>query len=416
MSHTPAATTRRSVSSGLLVALVASVLTLILAAPASAAGPGVDPGLEQCLLNLHNQERTARGLHPLVPDPSLTEFARDWSWEMYDSRDFRHSDLSFPGSWWGRSENIYYSLGYPHDCQAAHAGFMNSSGHRANILRSSSDRVGVGIVFDGDSHNLMYVTVAFGDSDGSNGPAPGFDPPPSPCEGSCGGFAAVDAGGKWSLFGEVGADSPTEFYFGNPGDVPFMGDWNGNGTATPGLYRQSDGFVYLRDSNTQGIADHEFFFGNPGDVPIVGDWDGDGDDTVSIYRPSTGRIYIMNELGADGAGLGAADHSFSFGNVGDTPFVGDFNGNGKDSIGLYRQTTGYLYFRNSLSTGVADSEFYFGNPGDRIFAGDWDGDGTDSVAVYRPSQWHLYVKLANTPGAADWDSYLGEFVHVVSAR
>jgi len=49
------------------------------------------------------------------------------------------------------------------------------------------------------------------------------------------------------------------------------------------MYRESDGYVYLRNSNTQGIADIRSFFGNPGDIPIVGDFDADGCDT-SIYR------------------------------------------------------------------------------------------------------------------------------------
>ena len=40
-----------------------------------------------------------------------------------------------------------------------------------------------------------------------------------------------------------------------PGDVPFMGDWDCDGIDTPGLYRQSDGFVYLRNTNSQGVAD-----------------------------------------------------------------------------------------------------------------------------------------------------------------
>ncbi|MEZ5175722.1 MAG: CAP domain-containing protein [Acidimicrobiia bacterium] len=403
-------------NAAVLAMILALVMVVVAAGPAVAGGAAVDPGLEQCLLGLHNAERTARGLHPLIPEPSLTGYARDWSFEMYNSGDFRHSDLSFPGNWWGRSENISYSYGYGSQCQSHHDAFMNSPGHKANILRASSDRVGVGIVVDPADHDLTYVTVVFGDSDGSSGPAPIPPFPPSPCTGSCAGFAAVDAGGRWSVFDKVGDNTPNTFYFGNPGDVPFMGDWDGDGVATPGLYRQSDGFVYLRNSNTQGNADIEFYFGNPGDVPIAGDWDGDGDDTVSIYRPSEGRFYIVNELGVDGGGLGAADFSFMFGNVGDTPFVGDFNGNGRDSVGLHRASTGYSYFRYSLTTGVADRAFFYGNPGDRIMAGDWNGNGTDTVAVYRPSQWHLYVKLHNTPGAADWDAYLGQFKHVVSMR
>lgn len=82
------------------------------------------------------------------------------------------------------------------------------------------------------------------------------------------------------------------------GDFPFLGDWDCDGIETPGLYRQSDGFVYLRNSNSQGIADIRFLFGNPGDIPIAGDFDGDGCDTVSIYRPSEAWIYVINELGA----------------------------------------------------------------------------------------------------------------------
>ncbi|MGI9586542.1 MAG: TolB family protein, partial [Acidimicrobiia bacterium] len=74
-----------------------------------------------------------------------------------------------------------------------------------------------------------------------------------------------------------------EFFYGNPGDFPFVGDWNCDGVDTPGLYRQADGFVYLRNTNTQGNADVSFFFGDPGDVPLSGDFNGDGCDTVSIY-------------------------------------------------------------------------------------------------------------------------------------
>ena len=82
------------------------------------------------------------------------------------------------------------------------------------------------------------------------------------------------ATGVWSLRGAAGG--VTTFYYGDPGDVPFVGDWDCDGIDTPGLYRQSDGFVYLRNSNTQGIADIRFFFGNPGDIPMAGDFDNDG--------------------------------------------------------------------------------------------------------------------------------------------
>jgi len=238
-----------------------------------------------------------------------------------------------------------------------------------------------------------------------------------PCrEGPCDAIVTVDSGGLWSLWASLKkAPQVSSFYFGVPGDIPFMGDWDGDSVGTPGLYRQSDGFVYLRHSNTQGMADTDFYFGVAGDLPLVGDFNGDGRDTVSIWRASEARVYIMNELGADGGGLGAADYSFEFGNPGDQPFVGDFDGDGIDSVGLYRQTSGFVYFRNSLTTGVADLAFFYGDSGDSILAGDWDGDGDDTVAVYRPSTRRLYVNLENTNGAADWNGYVGSFAHVLVA-
>jgi len=233
---------------------------------------------------------------------------------------------------------------------------------------------------------------------------------------SCDTLVRVDPGGEWGLWDGLG-DAPevSTFYFGNPGDLPFMGDWNGDGVETPGLYRQSDGFVYLRNTNTQGNADREFFFGNPGDVPLAGDFNGDGHDTVSIWRPSEARIYVINDLGVDGGGLGAAEFSYLFGSPGDTPFVGDFDGDGVDTVGLYRPSDGFVYFRNSLTAGEADLSFFYGLPGDQILVGDWDGDGDDTIAVYRPSVGRVYVSLLNTNSPADWNGYVGSYPYVLAA-
>ncbi|MGI9666933.1 MAG: M15 family metallopeptidase, partial [Acidimicrobiia bacterium] len=108
----------------------------------------------------------------------------------------------------------------------------------------------------------------------------------------CDTIGFVDDQGIWYTAEEPSTSSEaTDFYYGDPGDVPFMGDWDCDGVDTPGLYRQSDGFVYLRNSNTQGIADLQYFFGNPSDVPLAGDFNGNGCDTVSLYRPSEHRVY-----------------------------------------------------------------------------------------------------------------------------
>ena len=210
----------------------------------------------------------------------------------------------------------------------------------------------------------------------------------------------VDTASGWWTLRQAAVE--TGFYFGNPGDYPFVGDWDCDGVDTPGLYRQSDGFVYLRNHNTQGIADVSFFFGNPGDIPLAGDFNADGCDTVSIYRPSEARFYIINELGQNGGGLGAAEHSFLFGDAGDKPVVGDWDGDGIDEIGLHRESSGFFYYRNTLATGTADGQFYFGSPGDRFIAGDWGGIGDqDTPAVFRPSDMTFYFRDTLTQGVAD---------------
>jgi hypothetical protein len=237
------------------------------------------------------------------------------------------------------------------------------------------------------------------------------------CNGNsdCDTAAFQDGGGRfniWSL--ATSGIVETSFVFGNPGDVPFSGDWDCDGVETPGLYRRSDGYVYLRNSNSEGVADVAFFFGNPGDYPMAGDFDDDGCDSVSIYRPAEQRFYVINELGSNDGGLGAADFSFLFGNAGDKPFVGDFNGDGVDTVGLHRESTGLVYFRNSNTTGAADSQFIYGDPGDMLVAGDWDGNGSDTIGVYRPSSGVFYLKNSNMQGVADASFHAGEYAGVIA--
>ncbi|MFO7699750.1 MAG: peptidoglycan recognition family protein [Acidimicrobiia bacterium] len=205
----------------------------------------------------------------------------------------------------------------------------------------------------------------------------------------------------------VDGTETTSFVFGDPGDIPMVGDWDCDGMDTPGMYRQSDGFVYLRNSSTQGIADIRFFLGNPGDMPIVGDFNGDGCDTVSVHRPGTGEIFIINSLGRDDGGLGGAEFSYVFGNPGDQPFVGDFDGDGIDTVGLHRPSTGLVYLRNAHSQGMADTQFVFGDPDDRIVSSDWDGDGMVAPGVFRPTTGTFHLRSTNTAGNADVDLRYG---------
>jgi hypothetical protein len=211
----------------------------------------------------------------------------------------------------------------------------------------------------------------------------------------------VDADqGQWHLRDPV-TGRVSSFFFGNPDDLPIVGDWDGDGVATPGLYRQSDGFFYARNSNTQGPADAECFAGDPADIPIAGDWDGDGDGDLGIYRPSEQMFYLFTAT-CTGSPMGAAPISFLFGNPGDKPVSGDWDGDGIDEVGLHRESTGFFYWRNTLDTGIASGEIFFGDPGDRFVSGDWGVvDGADTPAVFRPSSETFFYRHTLTQGVAD---------------
>jgi Tol biopolymer transport system component len=180
--------------------------------------------------------------------------------------------------------------------------------------------------------------------------------------------------------------------YGLPGDYPVVGDWDGNGTVTIGIYRNS--YFYLKNSNTLGFAEVVFPFGKVGDQPIAGDWDGDGVDTIGIFRPSTGQFLLRNSNSE-----GNAEMSFYLGNVGDVGIAGDWDGDGLDTTGVFRPSNGIIFLKNKNEDGFADIALNYGLPGDMPVTGDWDNNGTDTIGVYRSGSF--YLKNENTIGFAE---------------
>jgi hypothetical protein len=188
-----------------------------------------------------------------------------------------------------------------------------------------------------------------------------------------------------------------EFFFGAPGDVALMGDWDGDGISTPAMFRPSSGFAYLANSNATQSATQEFWFGMGGDLPVAGDWDGDGRDSLSIYRPSDRRFYVSNELRTQ-----FAEYSFYFFTPGGVPFAGDFNGDGRDDLGLYRRSDGQVVIRFTPGgAGPPDLAFNVGSGANTVIAGDWNGDGVDTVAWHNDTEGRWYFRLSNSEGVAD---------------
>ncbi|HVX58688.1 MAG TPA: hypothetical protein VG964_03040 [Candidatus Saccharimonadales bacterium] len=161
------------------------------------------------------------------------------------------------------------------------------------------------------------------------------------------------------------------FAYGRTTDKPLVGDWNGDGKDTAGIFR--DGYFYL-DNNDDGITDTVVRLGRGSDTPLVGDWTGSGHDSVGVWR--AGMFYLDNNND------GVADTAIRFGKTTDTPIVGDWNGNGTDSIGVRRDSNKTFYMDNN-NDGVADLSSTFGKSTDTPIVGDWNGNNTDAPGVWR---------------------------------
>lgn len=89
--------------------------------------------IEANVVSYTNQERARYGLPPLRVDEHLMETAREHAAWMTRTRNMVHTLLPV-------AENI--AMGQPHSSDAVRA-WMNSAGHRANILNSGHGRIGV---------------------------------------------------------------------------------------------------------------------------------------------------------------------------------------------------------------------------------------------------------------------------------
>lgn len=225
-------------------------------------------------------------------------------------------------------------------------------------------------------------------------------------------FIDINGNGTWDaadLWAKLGHD----------GDLPVVGDWDGDGkhdigifgpswpadpralAAEPGLPddenpptgqpknmppedTQASGHRVMKLSAKGRMradaVDHVFLYGGLGDIPVVGDWNGDGVASIGIFRDGIWKLDI------DGDGHWSDnDHTARFGTAGAKPIVGDFNGDGVDEIGFYKNGVFYLDANGNMQLDAHDRVFEMGELGDQPVGGDWDGDGVDDVGTFHDS-------------------------------
>ena len=119
---------------------------------------------EREVIRLVNEARASYGLKPLTENWELSRVARYKSQDMRDRHYFSHTSPTYGSpfemikafglSYRTAGENIAYGYRTP---KAVVDGWMNSSGHRANILNASFTQIGVGYVPNGNYWTQMFI-------------------------------------------------------------------------------------------------------------------------------------------------------------------------------------------------------------------------------------------------------------------
>ena len=141
------------------------------------------------------------------------------------------------------------------------------------------------------------------------------------------------------LLSSGGYSSVTTRSWGNPGDLPVPGDYDGDGSTdlcrVPANHRH---VVRPRRRRAASTASREFQWGLPGDQPAPGDYDGDRITDVAVNRPNTGQWFIRHSSTDF-----TTSESFQWGLAGDVPVPGDYDGDSMTDLAVYRPSNGTWY-------------------------------------------------------------------------
>jgi putative cell wall-binding protein len=248
---------RTSVLFGFVIA--AAVLTgTVLGAPPSPANAGVQ---EDQVFDLVNQQRASASLPQLIRDPTIEAAAEEWANTMatlpnpltHSTNEWRAAHI--PPGWQYNGENI--AVGQTSAAQVMND-WMNSEGHRDNILSPNYTRIGIG--YAATSAGIMWVQIFAGYVNNPPPPVLALGPTPTP---TIAGAPAVAT----TLTASAGAWGP--------GEVTLAYQWSAGGSAIPG----ATGTTYMPNQ-----AD----VGKPLSVTVTGSRS--GYTTVSRTSPATAPV------------------------------------------------------------------------------------------------------------------------------
>jgi uncharacterized protein YkwD len=163
-------TTRRLVIMGLLACLLGLPMSAPAATPPDNGGevPDLQVGMmaacyfhnstAKAFISKHNKVRRSRGLVPLRADIQLGKVAKVHTKEMTSRNQLYHTSHTALASRVTRWSTLGENVGVGGTVDSLFSAFMASPGHKANILYSKFNHVGVGT---GTSGGRLWVTVIF---------------------------------------------------------------------------------------------------------------------------------------------------------------------------------------------------------------------------------------------------------------
>jgi hypothetical protein len=172
------------------------------------------------------------------------------------------------------------------------------------------------------------------------------------------------------------------------------------------VYRPSTNHIYAyADLGTQVYALNGTY-GQTGDIPVIGDFDGKGVIDLAAFRNGIWYTDTTHTLTSDPSPITYNPAS------GGIPLAADFDGDGISDLVIYNAGTWYI---RSSKMGTQFTMTLGGAAGDKPVIADFDGDGIPDIAIFNAGNWtiHLSSTNANTtdafgqagdaPCAADWN-------------
>ena len=160
---------------------------------------------------------------------------------------------------------------------------------------------------------------------------------------------------------------------------------------------------------------HDFFAVDTRETPYVGDFDGDGrTDLITFTRQNPvafGDVYVSLSTGA-GFGPNIKWHDWFAIDPSERVVIGDYNGDGKDDIATWLPSTGQVYVALSQGTGMGETTVWLTSlpmsATDVLRSGDVDRDGWDDLVWFARSAGKAYVATSSNSrfnAPSSWSSF-----------